>query len=86
MKNSIRLVTLAVISMLPGAVFLGAQNTVGSAAADPATPNMWEKQYNDGTAAFQTSNYREAEKQLKAALKSTRIPLYVELCGLVPMS
>ena len=72
MKNSIPLFTLALISMLPGAGFLGAQNTVGTAAPDPATPNMWEKQYNDGTAAFQANNYREAEKQLKAAIKSTR--------------
>src|SRR5260370_7536958 len=35
-------------------------------------PNNWEKEYADGKAAYAAGNYREAEKQLKAAYKSTR--------------
>src|ERR1700694_2641591 len=44
------------------------------AAQAPASmgPNNWEKEYADGKAAYAAGNYREAEKQLKAAYKSTR--------------
>src|SRR5258708_15671606 len=46
-----------------------AQSTVGTGTGGP---NNWEKEYADGKAAYVAGNYREAEKQLKAALKSTR--------------
>src|SRR5258706_6517027 len=46
-----------------------AQNTVGTGAGGP---NNWEKEYADGKAAYAAGNYKEAEKQLKAAMKSTR--------------
>ena len=66
--------------ILVGAVATIATVFVASAqtsAATPATgsaamsPNNWHKEYADGMAAYNSGDYREAEKQLKAALKST---------------
>ena len=39
-------------------------------ARRPQNPNNWQKEYADGMAAYNSGDYREAEKQLKAALKS----------------
>src|SRR5437868_8199954 len=61
--------------LLVGAVLLAA--ALGASAQTAAStgtggPNNWDKEYADGKAAYAAGNYREAEKQLKAALKSTR--------------
>ena len=54
---------------MTSAIAANAQSTVGTGTGGP---NNWDKEYADGKAAYAAGNYREAEKQLKAALKSTR--------------
>ena len=73
MRTFYRYLLIGVVSVLSTGSPMRAQTAgAGSASAAAAGPNNWEKEYADGTAAYNAGNYREAEKQLKAALKSTR--------------
>src|ERR1700716_952718 len=67
MRTFHHLLLFGVIAAFPAAPIASAQ----TASVSPL-PNNWEKEYNDGKTAYAAGNYREAEKQLKAALKSTR--------------
>src|SRR6266496_4050405 len=71
MKKPHRFLLLGIASVFAAQIAFS-QAQQAPAAAAPGVPNNWEKEYNDGKAAYAAGNYREAEKQLKAALKSTR--------------
>ena len=62
---------VGVVAAVP-AVSVARAQAPASAAGVPATPNNWDKEYKSGMAAYNAGSYREAETQLKAALKSTR--------------
>src|SRR5687768_3565954 len=65
---------VGVIAAVPASFVANAQAPAAGAptAGTTAGPNNWEKEYNDGMAAYNAGNYREAENQLKSALKSAR--------------
>ena len=74
MRTFYNYLLVGAVATVPAVFVASAQTAAKSAAAGSAatSPNNWQKEYADGMAAYNAGNYREAETQLKAALKSSR--------------
>ena len=61
--------SIGILSLLPVAVVAQAQT---APATETGGPGNFDAEYSAGQTAFAAANYKEAEKQLRGALRSSR--------------